>query len=543
VLVPNRVRRQLDARLVQLEARCSWLQSIAVDDAARPHAPVPVDIAAQPRSAPSTAPAPPAPQPPDSAPGPPAHGFDQLRRNNGAAFRSALDVFFRMLNPLHPVLNENLFRSQFDRLVFGHGAVEPPLLALALLIQAEVSLLQSPSPSTTSFAGWHDFCRAERVLAEASCAATPDLALLQYTLLKARYTMYLRRFHQARTTVAAAVRICLQLRLHDETQWAAHGVDAFDTIMRQRVFWSLFTLDRSVSVTCGSPPLLSLSNCRVQLPPAIDDRSLFPNQPLPAENPERCSIPYLHSTAKWGEIWDQVWTSVVQVDAWNSLSQQTITALDATIVQSLADLPTQLRWQPIVSNVFGQEPLDSWLLRQRILHHMRMNALRLLLRQEYSTKAGLDNNMARDVVAISRDTVVNVENYSQHAAQSIDRHFITVYLSGLLLVLGSVVITETILHPLQAEAAGIWIRASRLLKEIARNCALTQMTLTRFQAVTDILDPLCSSLDKPSIDGNADVAATVGAGLATADIVHTSTTPTQWYGVATDPDFWRIATW
>ncbi|EXJ90161.1 hypothetical protein A1O3_03230 [Capronia epimyces CBS 606.96] len=298
----------------------------------------------------------------------------EVRMNNGASFRPAFDIFFRRLNPLHPLLNENQFRAQFDNFVFdqGRGLSEldhAQLLALVNLIQAEVEILIGDCSDSDAIFGWREFCTADSILQDLIWKGKANLMTIQCLLLKARYLMYLERYNQAYDMMATAVRICMQLGLHDQSRWAGQGADPFETIMRQRVFYSLFTLERAVALSCGLPPTLRQCDFCVDTPPALDDRGLFPNRPLPEETPELSFVPYFVAIIKWAELCGDVWDGMLHMRAVKPVSEAQIAALDRKILDQVNAVHPQLQWKTERSNA-NRGRLEPYVWRQKVMYRV-----------------------------------------------------------------------------------------------------------------------------------------------------------------------------
>jgi hypothetical protein len=299
----------------------------------------------------------------------------EIAFNNGAAFRPSFDVFFQYLNPLHPVLNENQFRQDFDNLVFGQdesqwGLLHTQVVALALLVHSEVKILNEPWTSPEETPGWRQYCTAEELISELLWRGTADLRMVQCLILKARYLLYLQRIHQARDTVAVVVRLCFQIRLQDQSLWNDETNTSFDFVMSQRIFWCVFTIERAVSMSCGMPPMLKLSDCSVNLPKAIDDRCLFPNRPAPGPTPESSFIPYFLALIKWAELWDVLWNKILSHKISDATWEQAISALDATISLLTESLPNEIQWRAPAGSILPAECVELWTWRQRFYFMM-----------------------------------------------------------------------------------------------------------------------------------------------------------------------------
>ncbi|KAL1853090.1 hypothetical protein VTK73DRAFT_9106 [Phialemonium thermophilum] len=83
--------------------------------------------------------------------------------------------------------------------------------------------------------------------------------------------------------------------------------------MRQRLFWTVYFLDRRISLSCGRPYAIRDSDVDVDLPAWIDDKALYPDQPLPdaaSENNYNAYLSCMVAFARFaGEIWDQIFSA------------------------------------------------------------------------------------------------------------------------------------------------------------------------------------------------------------------------------------------
>ncbi|KAL6231974.1 hypothetical protein BDW75DRAFT_29522 [Aspergillus navahoensis] len=486
--------------------------------------------------------------------------------NNGASIRPVFDMFFRLLNPLHPILNENQFRSQFDNLVFYNGQNLGELdrlqfLALVLLVNAEVNLLDSHSADPVNASGWDEFCTAEGILANVIWKDTANLLTVQCLLIKTRYLTYLQRLHQAHDTMAVVVRICLMIGLHDQSRWTLQGADPCEIVIRQRVFWSVFTLERCVSLSCGMPPTLRAADCLVDLPQLLDDRSVVPNCPLPGETPELSFIPYLRALVAWGELWGEVWEDMFSVRAILAGSAERIALLDTKILAKLEELPMHLQWSPTsASGMLSGDRVEPWVLRQRVMYITRMHALRLLIRQEQMYKTELDSQVAKEIGQIAGDSVRVMEDYIRSGGQPIDRYFLSTYLSALIVPLSCLIVKEKADPDLREQAVALWRKTVLLLEELSWSFGQARLLLKRFEgvikAVGSVIAPAeTNGVTNPEQTTNSSSRVTAEEAALESGFTHISGSQDaseevamefsalHFHGMASDPDLWRVITW
>ena len=150
--------------------------------------------------------------------------------------------------------------------------------------------------------GWNDFCRAENILTHLTWLGNGNILTIQILLIKARYLLYIEKADSAYDTMSRVVSLCYKLGIHDQPSWIARGCTPFEIVMRQRIFWTTFYLERNVAFNCGSPYLIRETDFKVDLPLNLEDLKMFPNEPLPAEYPELSYGPYLSAAVKWGRL-------------------------------------------------------------------------------------------------------------------------------------------------------------------------------------------------------------------------------------------------
>lgn len=294
-----------------------------------------------------------------------------VRLNNGALFRSSFDVFFRYISPHHQMINENEFRSCFDDVVFNSGAGmsafdKQQFLALVFLVHAETKLLHGSCSDPTIVLGWQDFCTADHLLSRSLWLGKGNILTLSVLVSRARFLLYMEKLNLAHDSVCGAIRLCFQLSLHNQSTW--QNLDSFEIIMRQRAFWSIFQLDRSVASTSGLPPMIRDADFNVDLPPPLDDRGIFPGRALPTPTPEQSAVPYMYGVVKWAKLHSEIWNAAFGVKAVKPLNPEMCEAFNEAIKQLVYDLPACLRWDTDVGK--RQDELPSFLRRQRLSLHL-----------------------------------------------------------------------------------------------------------------------------------------------------------------------------
>jgi hypothetical protein len=258
----------------------------------------------------------------------------------------AVDIYFEMVNPMFPCLNENQFRQQLREAVGEEVCrMSRPdryqFSALLHLIQAEVQLLTQEWRPSDPIPGWESILCAERILSQLLWQGNGNLLTVQCLVVKTRYFFYLERGSAAHDTITRAVRLCFQLGLHDSSSWGR--CTPFERVMQQRVFWTVFQLERSLALNNGLPYLIRESEINVDLPACYDDRALFLDGPLPAEAPHRSYGPTLAAVAKWGSLVSGIWDVLFASKGRKLTSPEYIASMQARIIFIMKNLPADLQ--------------------------------------------------------------------------------------------------------------------------------------------------------------------------------------------------------
>jgi hypothetical protein len=275
---------------------------------------------------------------------------DNGRLCNVSSLRRAFDIYFTNLNPNLPFLNENEFRFHFESYLVTGGNLNTDLskdifVALVHLIYAETMLLSSHWPTSSAIPGWAEFCFADRILNRLPWLSCGNLEMVQCLLIKVRFLATIQRIRSAYDTMCKAVQICFHIGLHNQTWWA-QDMHGFERETRKRVFWSLFYLDRGISLNAGMPFLLREEDINVDLPERRDDTKMFPGRPLPEIGEGSGYAPYLESLVTWAKLCSKAWDRMFSARAVKPVSEEVVTSLDAEILYSVCSLPVGLQWDP-----------------------------------------------------------------------------------------------------------------------------------------------------------------------------------------------------
>ncbi|KIW34463.1 uncharacterized protein PV07_01241 [Cladophialophora immunda] len=184
-----------------------------------------------------------------------------------------VDLFFDHVYPIVPLVHEPSFRKEVDALytdrrsgsiafrsmvnaVFAYGC---DYLDLGLARTYELS---------------QDFHERATDLILLVCYELASLEVVQALLLVTLHLNSSMQFHRMWVNTGLLVRTAQALNLHvDPSAW---NIRVIEKELRKRLWWSIYSLDRFISLKHGRPPALDVKAGHSVPPTAVDDDQIFP---------------------------------------------------------------------------------------------------------------------------------------------------------------------------------------------------------------------------------------------------------------------------
>jgi hypothetical protein len=327
-----------------------------------------------------------------------------------------LNLYWQSYQCLFPILDEDDFMQHYDSLWSASASdsnselprSQSPLvdIVLALCMQYgtafHVSLSHTESltepDADASVAGSDFFARCRNRLD----LEAPTLATVQSQILSALWLANASLIHTALTTLASAVRLAHILQLHHNPP---EHLPQRERSLRRRTWWTLFALERQLSMESGQSSLIQLSICSCEAPWTGAFGEILSGTQLSSEHDDISWLSFHQHWVKLVTASSAIQSSFLEKQAHLlGTSLQTMHE-DLEVLESLAlwlsanlkpiytwreELPDTLKggWQGDVDpfsthrtriQVNASGPL--WLQRQRVLlvlrhHHTMMTLLR-----------------------------------------------------------------------------------------------------------------------------------------------------------------------
>ncbi|OQU94101.1 Fungal Zn2-Cys6 binuclear cluster domain-containing protein [Cladophialophora immunda] len=422
-----------------------------------------------------------------------------------ADYQNYVDFFFEDINPCHSCVNESDFKHKNRNLARGAFARSDDICFLALnyIIFACADILRNVDPVQESTSapcpGWKWFLASDALLRKRKLSGKADLCLIQFLIYEAFYLVHADRSSAAYSAIGIACRLCFQLGLHNEPRWGKDH-SPYAVHMRQRVFWTVYFVDRRISLSCGRPYGIRDSDIRVDKPEWIYDKMLSTNSPPPSPDSETSAIMYLVCMISFGKLAGEVWDTMFSASV-DGPSSEAIAILDAKIKHwKETTLPTI----PLLPR--HTSPTRRH-LRQQLLVNTRISHLRLLLRRremvslKYSASTGLLCG------TLATDIVEQIKAHSHEISEpSSFRFHLATTLGGAILILATLLcrdISEIGLKSQHTEYAESFHAAVGMLKELAQ---VLRAARRIFDDLESVLTSVRSILLRPRTSPQNDAA-------------------------------------
>lgn len=150
----------------------------------------------------------------------------------------------------------------------------------------------------------------------------------------------------------------------------------------------------------------------------------------------------------------------------------------------MGQFPEHLQWDRNIHRLTGNSDVPHYILRQTIILHLRMNQLRLLLRQETMLNMQYDNLTATQCVTIAKSSIDAVNLYlSSSVHRPTDRFSSVLYLVGALLPLVCIIVKNDNEPATRGNAISSFKKGLSLLNAMSPNFSWARHTLRRIHRI------------------------------------------------------------
>ncbi|KAI1387013.1 fungal-specific transcription factor domain-containing protein [Hypoxylon trugodes] len=187
-----------------------------------------------------------------------------------AVWPQLIDVFFSRRWPQLPVIHKPTF-LQKHFIPFSENRSDCSPSSFQVNIVLAIAAAEKTVLDDDSVLSHHDYFKIATQSLEAVFAAD-DIDCVQSLLLLAMYGSHEPQYVDMWYTVGLALRLAVGIDLH--RQEAIEGCNVLEAEMRKRLWWSVYVMDRSMSVALGRPLGIQDSDITMPLPESLTDDQL-----------------------------------------------------------------------------------------------------------------------------------------------------------------------------------------------------------------------------------------------------------------------------
>ncbi|KAG9600509.1 hypothetical protein KCU77_g3278, partial [Aureobasidium melanogenum] len=433
------------------------------------------------------------------------------RSMDAAQMNIMMDDFFAHCNPLYPVLHENTLRDQYNSFM-GVSSVQISsltkyhLAAQLNLVCAIVKILKEDCPNSRQTPGWQEYCRAEDIMYRLSWIGNRNLMTVQCLILRTLYLLYLEKLQSTYDAIGRAVRLCFRLGYHVQKTW--QGCSPLEVVMRQRVFWTVMYLERRIAFNCGCPYLIRDSDYNVDYPKSFEDKLMFADKPLPEEDTASPVGPYLVAAAKWSKLCSEIWDRSFSLNAPEKHNSELIASTEARLLYLASTFAPHLRWSLNDTKWAPALDMPAAIQHQRLILFLRLNQMRLSLRQETMLNCRDNGSMAEDCFQAASSSIDALVSYiASPYFGPMDRFSITVYATGALSNLGFIITNNNNPEELRKKAIRPFSDGVTMLTHMAPGSGSARHCLQRMYRTVHTVRKTIDNLESPGRDSGNDFDA------------------------------------
>ncbi|KAJ5899225.1 hypothetical protein N7495_003969 [Penicillium taxi] len=152
--------------------------------------------------------------------------------------------------------------------------------AIVLMILAVSTLFHQLQPGDTLVSGGEQWFMASKYMSSLE-SGPPRLETIQLRLIQCLYLLSTSRANECWYSFGTALQVVTALGLHRKwpVKLSKYGGSCFESEMRKRIFWSVYTLDKYLSIMFGRPRLLHDEDIDQELPEEMNDEDLLEEDP------------------------------------------------------------------------------------------------------------------------------------------------------------------------------------------------------------------------------------------------------------------------
>ncbi|KAM3418714.1 hypothetical protein BST61_g4691 [Cercospora zeina] len=330
----------------------------------------------------------------------PAAPVLSLQLPNFEVLQDRVEVFFKEMNPMRPVLNQSEIVPRIAQTLKALGyneqtgmissRIDDAIFLGVMFFIVAIADTETPEPRVgVAKSGWNCFQQGERLAKYFAATDSPgDMDRICYYTLGAVYLFRLELLSHASGYITQAWNAATVQGLNDQSSWPRACCST--NLTRQKLWWTIYCIDIHVSRRRGKPYLIRESEVAVA--------EFMPELSLVSKHAGRevttvyehflsfgdCSVremEYFQTSVNLCRVWKQIWDALFSAKFGRYVEPQDVELLDARILHLERLTPPSLKWKSL--EALGQQNLrNSEILdRQRLCCQLEFNLYRMIIRQ------------------------------------------------------------------------------------------------------------------------------------------------------------------
>ncbi|KAK5297107.1 hypothetical protein LTR20_008758 [Exophiala xenobiotica] len=350
--------------------------------------------------------------------------------------QSLTRLYFEHLNNFFPCLDDAQFQERLARIEVDQVVSEGDRLCLVVkpssrsfvmsmcMVLAVATYLDPSShqgQDNNTAPGWRYVRMAEEMAGRdhhsSSRSVGIDLDLVRYHTVRAMYMIHVERLTAAAHAIGTAIQLAFNAGLNDESTWGSDCSDT-DRCARRLLWWTIFYMDRRVAQKCWKPYLIRenevLVEDVVQMPESSTFGSgVFDDQETYSETEGKVLIHrYVQTAVSWARLWAVVWDTMFAARAPRGESRlEEIEVLDARLLHAQRQIHESLQWETCLLPSYMAAGETEAHIRSRLVACVRMNLLRLLIRQSCKHTVASDPRGSQICMQLASETIEAILAY------------------------------------------------------------------------------------------------------------------------------------
>ena len=189
--------------------------------------------------------------------------------------------------------------------------------------------------------GWEKYLQSCRAIHHFFHCKTLDLNIVRAQCLVAAYLMHCETLSAASEAVSITWQLATSTRLNNKKAWP--NEDAKRILQRQRLWWTIYFLDRQISRRSGIA--YHIRDTEFDVEDFTLDSNAADGPPLPQTDWHSSTTrSYLQALISLARLWGQVWDTFFAVGATKKGDWMEVEVMDARILNTRRQLPKSLTW-------------------------------------------------------------------------------------------------------------------------------------------------------------------------------------------------------